>query len=413
MLFFSILSELPGRVAVVCPGERSNPWGGYSKPVGNLVIPSSVQYDGVKYSVVMIGDNAFAGCGGLKAVVVPPSVVNIGTAAFAGCPALKSVTIDCDSLHNATTIFSSYYESAVTAIDTLTIGPRVRVLPSFAFCELNSLKVVNFWAENPEFMNYLFFGCQSNATLCVGSQVTTIPPSMCYNFEGLRSIKGADQLQVIGENAFVNCTQLHTIVLPQTLRDLGYSCFAHCNPSSIVVEQDSMAWMTEKPFLGVDSNTTVFINCAARVQYSMSRFGRYFGRPKFKENCPDLHEVQMPEVVHLVDTVVVHDTIVVHDTVWLSTEGDASSEIHSPCDDFAVNAWIQKNVLYITVTELLEGVKYSVYDTDGLVLSEGRLPEANDSVPFKLKLSKKQRLYIRLAECPPILLDMPNGLIHK
>ena len=48
-------------------------------------IPSSVMYEGVEYSVIGIGYEAFCGCSGLKTVTIPNSVTTIGGYAFYGC----------------------------------------------------------------------------------------------------------------------------------------------------------------------------------------------------------------------------------------------------------------------------------------------------------------------------------------
>ena len=60
---------------------------------GEVVIPSTVTYDGTTYSVTEIGEEAFAGCSGLTSVNIPKSVTEIGDSAFEGCSGLTSVTI--------------------------------------------------------------------------------------------------------------------------------------------------------------------------------------------------------------------------------------------------------------------------------------------------------------------------------
>ena len=67
----------------------SNP----NKYTGNVVIPASVTYDGVEYSVTGIGNVAFRDCSGLTSVTIPNSVTSIGSWAFWGCSGLTSVTL--------------------------------------------------------------------------------------------------------------------------------------------------------------------------------------------------------------------------------------------------------------------------------------------------------------------------------
>ena len=60
---------------------------------GAVIIPSSVSYDGITYSVTSIGDYAFFKCSSLTSVTIPNSVTSIGEWAFEGCSGLTSVTI--------------------------------------------------------------------------------------------------------------------------------------------------------------------------------------------------------------------------------------------------------------------------------------------------------------------------------
>ena len=63
--------------------EITNNGGLISYP-DDIVIPSSVESDGIIYSVTSIGDNAFAR-GGMTSVVIPNSITSIGAGAFSKC----------------------------------------------------------------------------------------------------------------------------------------------------------------------------------------------------------------------------------------------------------------------------------------------------------------------------------------
>ena len=52
---------------------------------GNVIIPSSVKYYGVTYTVTAIGDNAFYECSNLANIIIPNTVTSIGNYAFSGC----------------------------------------------------------------------------------------------------------------------------------------------------------------------------------------------------------------------------------------------------------------------------------------------------------------------------------------
>ena len=58
---------------------------------GNLIIPSTISYNGTTYSVTSIGDRAFYYCSGLTSVTIPNGVTSIGGSAFYGCNGLTSI----------------------------------------------------------------------------------------------------------------------------------------------------------------------------------------------------------------------------------------------------------------------------------------------------------------------------------
>lgn len=61
---------------------------------GDITIPSSVTIDGSEYTVVSIATQAFAGCTGLKSLVVPSTITMIGANAFVGCSALENIMFE-------------------------------------------------------------------------------------------------------------------------------------------------------------------------------------------------------------------------------------------------------------------------------------------------------------------------------
>ncbi|MDE7346226.1 MAG: leucine-rich repeat domain-containing protein, partial [Muribaculaceae bacterium] len=56
-----------------------------NKYSGDIVIPSSVEYEGQSYPVTLIGHQAFYYCTSLTSVEIPNSVTSIGDYAFYGC----------------------------------------------------------------------------------------------------------------------------------------------------------------------------------------------------------------------------------------------------------------------------------------------------------------------------------------
>ena len=66
---------------------------GHSDYAGRIIIPETVSYNGIEYSVTSIGRDAFFGSAGLTGVSIPNSVKTIGERAFCYCTSLTDVNI--------------------------------------------------------------------------------------------------------------------------------------------------------------------------------------------------------------------------------------------------------------------------------------------------------------------------------
>ena len=72
---------------------------------GNVVIPRSVKYDGMSYTVTGIDSYAFWRCSGLTSVTIPKSVAGIGFAAFSDCSGLMTIVSEIEmpfKIHDST-----------------------------------------------------------------------------------------------------------------------------------------------------------------------------------------------------------------------------------------------------------------------------------------------------------------------
>ena len=77
-------------------------WGDYNELV-NLVIPETVEANGITYTVTTIGNVVFNGCSKLTSVTIPNTVTKIGGLAFSSCSSLTSINIP-----NSVTTIESY-----------------------------------------------------------------------------------------------------------------------------------------------------------------------------------------------------------------------------------------------------------------------------------------------------------------
>ena len=98
------------------------------RPTGDLVIPETVTYNGVTYSVTKIGDYAFNTCTGLTSVIIPSTVTFIDISAFGDCIGLTSVTIP-----SSVTVIEDWAFSRCSNLTSITIPSSVTSVGSSVF----------------------------------------------------------------------------------------------------------------------------------------------------------------------------------------------------------------------------------------------------------------------------------------
>ena len=99
----------------------------------------------------------------------------------------------------------------------------------FSFC--SRLETVTLNSATTEIPKSAFQGC-SNLTTCNNLYSATITKIDDWAFFGCNNLTLADglptQLQVVGRNAFENCTSITSITIPSTVTTIGLAAFANC-----------------------------------------------------------------------------------------------------------------------------------------------------------------------------------------
>ena len=200
---------------------------------GDVVIPSTVTYNGKQYTVTSIGSKAFSGCTRLKKVTIPNSVTSIGNEAFYYCIDLTTVTVpnsvtsignrafeNCTGLktvtlgNSVTSIrFRSFY--GCTGLTTVKIGNSVTTIGYKAFDGCTDLTTVIWNARNAQDFQYdscPFSDCENLTEFVFGEEVEHIPAYLCYNLTLLNTIVIPNSVTSIGKGAFAYCIGLKKVI---------------------------------------------------------------------------------------------------------------------------------------------------------------------------------------------------------
>ena len=207
-------------LAVSCQGSTYDSF--HNEYSGDVVIPSSVEYNGNSYNVTSIGDHAFCYCSGLTSISIPNSVTSIGRSAFSDCSGLTSITIP----NSVTNIGGSAF-SYCSNLASVMINCSPDYPPNYdknIFGECTALKSATF---DCEIVKPILRGCTSLESVVMTEKVKTIDDSAFDNCNGLGSIDIPQTVTSIGEYAFYGCSGLTSIVVkcsPTTKGDIFVLC---------------------------------------------------------------------------------------------------------------------------------------------------------------------------------------------
>ena len=196
----------------------------------DVIIPSTVSYNGTVYTVTGIGDFAFFNCEDLTAITIPNSVKSIGYCSFYHCSRLSSVAIP-----NSVTSIGEYAFKRCLFLTTVTIGKGLKSVGNQAFSCCAYLTSITVVSDNPTLDSRdncnAIIETASN-TLIVGCRTTVIPNSVkkignaAFWGHQMTSMPIPNGVTSIGESAFKWCSNLTTITIPQSVASIGKQAFA-------------------------------------------------------------------------------------------------------------------------------------------------------------------------------------------
>ena len=240
-LYYNITSSsTPYTVEVTYKSLRAN----YSTTT--LVIPSSVEYNGITYTVTSIGAQAFMNCKQLTAITIPNSVIAIGGSAFSGSALYKDVNNwDNECLY----IDNCLIEAKNTLSGTCVIKEGTRVIAGSAFGTCASLTAVDIPNSVVGIGRGAFNCCSALTSVVIPSGVTSIEDYTFNECTSLSSITLPNTITSIGDFALYNCSTLVAFDMPTHVKSIGKAAFMDCrNLTSAITIPEGVTCIADSAF---------------------------------------------------------------------------------------------------------------------------------------------------------------------
>ena len=313
-IYYNISNSYSKTVSVTYFGT-SNTSAVYS---GEVVIPATVTYDDVVYSVTSIGYHAFYGCSGLTKVEIPNSVVNFDSYAFYGCSGLTNMEIP-----NGVTSIGYYAFYGCSGLTGVEIPNSVTNIGHHAFYGCSGLTNVIISNNVKSISSSAFSGCSKLTNVEIPNNVTSIATYAFSGCSNLASIEIPNSVKSIEGNAFSGCNKLKTLFVGSGVTSIGDNAFGSCNAlEEIIVKSENVVYDSKNNCNAIIETSTgrLIVGCKNTViPNSVTSIGSYafsgcskltsinipnsvtsIGSYAFS-NCTGLTSLEIPNSITLVD----------------------------------------------------------------------------------------------------------------
>ena len=258
--------------------------------ISSIIMPDTIEN---------IGERAFFECFGLHTVTIPKGVSVIHNETFSGCNLEvvnfhehvlrieKSAFSSCDKLQNLilpdylTEIQDEAFRNCIS-LKSIEIPSRLNSISSSCFYDCHNITSICVNKNNP------FYDSRDNCNAIIETESNTL-------VIGCSTSKISKSIRIIGDNAFANCINLNSIVIPEGVREINDYAFYGCKNLNSINFPNSLCRIGSKAFtccsklaqlfipksltgIGIDA----FSNCGNLLSINVSKDNSYYDS---RENC--------------------------------------------------------------------------------------------------------------------------------
>lgn len=270
---------------------------------GDVVIPETVTYNDVTYSVTTIRKNAFTGCS-LNSIEIPSSITKICQEAFSNGGASTVKIKDLAAWCNIN--FESYFKT-----NPLTLASHLFVNDE----EIHDLVIPDGVNTITDHAFYYFRGLTS---VKIPSSVTSIGVECFAYCTNIKTVEVGDNTSqeaatILEQRAFYKCQNATSVILGNNIVEIGHEAFGYCNSLQSIVIPNSVTTITNHAFASCENLESVqlsnnlkriewatFSSCYNLKSIIIPDGVDFIGEMAFAY-CTNLTEVKLPSNLNKID----------------------------------------------------------------------------------------------------------------
>ena len=248
----------------------------------NIIIPSSVEYEGFTFKITNIKHEGFKDCSKLKSIIISSGITSIDWKAFYGCTSLTYVSIPnsvtsigSEAFSNCSSLTSITIPNSVTKFGNYILGKKLdRIYYTGTKAQWEALGIDS---------GYNYFLCNASIILfsdgIKGNYNTVVVDGLKCELknDGKASVEGCtDNVQDIiipssieyegfnfditdiSEQAFKNCNKLKNVKISDNVTSIGWSAFYYCENLKSVTIPNSLTTIGSYAFYGCANLTDIY-----------------------------------------------------------------------------------------------------------------------------------------------------------
>ena len=289
----------PDTVMLLPENNKAQNYAGSYKSFTELVIPSSVVFEGETYRVSAIAAEAFFYNNKIVSVTLPNTIEQIGAYAFWNCKALKSINLPDSILRiesyglyyvpaaleipaNVTYIGDSAF--SFSGIVTADMPDSLQEIGDSAFSFCKSLETVLMPKHVEKLGQTIFYQSKALSYAELPQDLTEIPANMFMDCESLKYIHIPASVTRVGDGAFYGAG-LERLTLPDGLKEIGQWAFCSLKIKEINIP-DSVEKIEYRAFIYADKVEKCYIGSGVK---EIGKDAFYFWNNKVEDQTGVMH----------------------------------------------------------------------------------------------------------------------------